>query len=62
MKRLILLLTLLSCISLTGCASYNEHIKACHGEDTSTAHLVMDYLPIGAVFDNGYFAAKDSAK
>ena len=62
MKRLLLVLTLLSCVGLTGCASYNEHIKACHGEDTSTAHLVMDYLPIGAVVDNGYCAAKDAAK
>ncbi|MGK9171810.1 hypothetical protein KXR87_01015 [Yokenella regensburgei] len=61
MKRQLLLLVLVGCLGLNGCASYNEHIKACHGQETSTAHLVLDYLPIGAIVDNGYCAAKASS-
>ncbi|WP_354691319.1 hypothetical protein [Phytobacter sp. RSE-02] len=71
MKRLLLIVTVLSCITLNGCASYNEHIKACDGEDVSTAHLAFDYLPIGALLDNGtcavtgngaHFSNTDGAK
>ncbi|MHB9327671.1 hypothetical protein ACP3S7_08990 [Phytobacter ursingii] len=53
MKRFLLIITVLSCMALNGCASYNEHIKPCDGQDVSTAHLAFDYLPIGAVLDNG---------
>ncbi|MDC0724403.1 hypothetical protein POH93_03275 [Phytobacter diazotrophicus] len=71
MKRLLLIATVLSCIALNGCASYNEHIKACDGEDVSTAHLAFDYLPLGALLDNGtcavtgngaHFSNTDGAK
>lgn len=53
MKRLLMIITVLSCVALNGCASYNDHIKACDGQDVSAVHLAFDYLPIGAVLDNG---------
>jgi hypothetical protein len=71
MKRLLMIMTVLSCVALNGCASYNEHIKACDGQDVSAVHLAFDYLPIGAVLDNGtcavtgngaHFNNTDSAK
>ncbi|MGY5957330.1 Lipoprotein [Kosakonia sp. BK9b] len=53
MKAISMIIAVLACASLAGCASYNEHIKACDGQDVSAVHLAFDYLPIGAVLDNG---------
>ncbi|MEJ8325907.1 hypothetical protein WKI40_22505 [Kosakonia sacchari] len=53
MKRFLFMLIVLACASLNGCASYNDHIRACDGHDVSTMHLAFDYLPIGAAIDNG---------
>ncbi|MCL6745972.1 MULTISPECIES: hypothetical protein [Kosakonia] len=53
MKHFLFMFIVLACAGLNGCASYNEHIRACDGHDVSTMHLAFDYLPIGAAIDNG---------
>ena len=62
MKKLLMIITLLACTVLHGCASYNDHIRACDGQDVSAVHLAFDYLPIGAVLDNGSCAVTGNAK
>ena len=62
MKKLLIIITMLACTALTGCAAYNDHIRACDGQDVSTAHLAFDYLPIGAALDNGTCAVTGNAK
>lgn len=62
MKNLLMIITVLTCTALNGCASYNDHIRACDGQDVSTLHLALDYLPVGAALDNGTCAVTGNAK
>ncbi|KIS42771.1 putative lipoprotein [Kosakonia radicincitans YD4] len=62
MKSLLMIIAVLACTALNGCASYNDHIRACDGPDVSTVHLALDYLPIGAALDNGTCAVTGNAK
>lgn len=49
-------------VALSGCSSYNQHIRDCDGQDVGTTHLVLDYLPIGAAVDNGYCAVMGNSQ
>lgn len=62
MKNLLMVIAVLVCTALNGCASYNNHIRACDGPDVSAVHLALDYMPVGAALDNSTCAVMGNAK